>query len=370
MKRLFIILSLLSCHLAVISCNGQSCKDNNEETDTIPQRITLVFGGDLMQHMPQISSARVADGYDYEECFRYIKSQVDYADVAVGNFETTLAGGSYSGYPRFCAPDDFLRGVKNAGFDVLLTANNHVCDRGQVGIERTILMMDSLHLGHLGSYTDSLQRERTYPYLIEKNGFRIALLNYTYGTNGLSVKAPNIVNYIDREQMAKDILRAKKMHPDCIIACMHWGLEYHLTPNDEQRELADWLFEQGVTHIIGGHPHVMQPLEVRTDSLTGQRHVLAYSLGNFVSNQSKPHTYGGMMVHLTLEKDSVTRLADCNYSLYFVSRPATSGHKSHRVYDVRTPDKELSANERRLRDSFLRDSKQVLQYNKNVKQAK
>lgn len=364
------IICLLLFNFLITSCRGQNTTAESESIPLSKQSISLVFAGDLMQHQPQITSASIAGGFDYEECFRYVQETIESADVAVGNFETTLAGTPYSGFPRFSAPDDFLRGAKNAGFDILLNANNHVCDKGQAGIERTLIMMDSLGIGHLGAYADSLQRANTYPFLLVKNGFRIVLLNYTYGTNGLPVNKPNVVNYIDREQMFADINKAKKMHPDCIIAFMHWGEEYHIEPNDMQQKLAKWLFEQGVTHIIGSHPHVMQPVEVQIDSLSDQRHILAYSLGNFVSNQSKPFTYGGMLVHMTLEKDSVARLADCNYSLYFVTRPSMSGHKSHRVYDIRTPDSELSVSERKLRDTFIEQSKQVLRNNKNIKQAK
>lgn len=347
-------------------CSGVA-KGNSDSADSIiieekieTKKLTLVFAGDLMQHMPQINSARVDGGYDYTECFAHIKSKIDYADVAVGNFETTLAGPPYSGFPQFSAPDDFLKGVKDAGFDVLLCANNHVCDKGKRGVDRTIMMMDSLGIPHLGSYVDEKARKAQYPFLLEKNGFRLVFLNYTYGTNGIPVTKPNIINIINKEQIAKDIKDAKAMKPDCIIAFMHWGEEYRLQPTQSQREMADWLFKQGVDHVIGGHPHVVEPMEVRTDSVTGMKHALAYSLGNFVSNQYQPNTYGGMLVHMELEKDSTTRMSKCDYSLYFVTRPVMSGHKSHRVYDADTPDSELNPGEKRLRDTYLRDVKKVL----------
>lgn len=339
--------------------------------DTIPEvvtsRLTLVFAGDLMQHMPQINSARISgNNFDYTECFEHISPQIAYADVAVANFETTLAGPPYSGFPCFSAPDAFLRDVKAAGFDVLLTANNHTCDKGQRGIERTIAMMDSLGVPHLGSYVSPAARQKQTPFIIEREGFRIALLNYTYGTNGIPVPKANVVNVIDRKLIARDIAAAKAAHPDAIIACMHWGEEYHPLPVDSQRELADWLFAQGVDHIIGGHPHVVEPMEVRTDSL-GKQHVLAYSLGNFVSNQSKQGTVGGMLVHMTLEKDTITRLASADYSLYFVTRPGSSGHKQHRVYDAHTPDSALTKSERTLRDNFLKATRALFEkHNKNV----
>ncbi|MBO4564272.1 MAG: CapA family protein [Bacteroidaceae bacterium] len=362
---LFTLLMLLSC-----SANSQT---NGSDTDSLnieepqTQHISLLFAGDLMQHGPQIKGALQADGtYDYSECFRYMKQEISEADVAIVNFETTLAEKPYTGYPTFSAPDEFLRDCQKAGFDIMLTANNHSCDKGKKGIERTIMMMDSLHIPHLGSYVDEAARKEQYPFLLEKNGFRIVLLNYTYGTNGIPVPKPNIINTIDTMQIRKDIRAAKAMNPDAIIAFMHWGVEYTLKPVASQVTLADWLLRQGVTHVIGGHPHVVEPIEVREDA-KGDKHVVAYSLGNFVSNQSQEHTYGGMLVKMELEKDTTVRMTDCNYSLYFVTRPVMSGHKQHRVYPVSIPDSLISPAEARLRDTFVNSIRPFFEKNnKNI----
>lgn len=316
-------------------------------------RLTLLFAGDLMQHDGQIQAARTPRGnYDYAPCFEHVREEIGRADVAIANFEVSLGGRPYKGYPRFSAPDEFLTAVRDAGFDVLLTANNHCLDTGRKGLERTVVLLDSLHIPHAGTYVDAAQRDKRYPLLIERNGIRVALLNYTYGTNGLPATPPNVVNYIDRNVIEADIERAKAMQPDAIIACMHWGTEYELLPSAGQRQLADWLFAQGVTHIIGGHPHVVQPIELRTDSL-GERHLLVYSLGNYISNMSAPNTDGGLMVNLTLEKhDGHTRLADSSYSLVWVSRPALSGRKPHRLYPADIPAGRLNEAERQRRDRF------------------
>jgi poly-gamma-glutamate capsule biosynthesis protein CapA/YwtB (metallophosphatase superfamily) len=223
-------------------------------------------------------------------------------------------------------------------------------------------------VAHLGSYKDSTERDEHYPLLLEKNGFRLALLNYTYGTNGIPVPAPNVVNTIDTIQIARDINKAQSMKPDAIIAFMHWGVEYTLTPMKSQIDLADWLLKKGVTHVIGGHPHVVEPIEVREDK-NGAKHVVAYSLGNLISNQSAPHTYGGMLVKMQLEKDSVTRMKGCNYSLYFVSRPVNSGNKQYRIYPVATPDSLLRPTEIRLRDTFVNSVRPFFEKrNKNIKE--
>ena len=216
-------------------------------------QISLLFVGDLMQHQAQIDAARQGDGYNYNDCFRHVKKEISEADMAIGNLEVTLGGKPYRGYPAFSAPDEYLHAIKEAGFDVLLTANNHCLDKGKLGLERTILMLDSLKIHHAGTYRNPEERHKNYPLLIEKNGFRIVLLNYTYGTNGLKTDAPNVVNYINREQIKKDILDARRKLPDVIIACMHWGVEYCSFPERSECELANWLIEQGVDHVIGSH---------------------------------------------------------------------------------------------------------------------
>lgn len=363
---------LFSALLSVACARGAS---SSPVADSVAadstQRISLLFAGDLMQHQSQIDGARQADGtYNYEECFRYIKPFITEADVAVANFEVTLAGPPYAGYPRFCAPDEYLTWSVDCGFDVFLTANNHSCDTGAKGLERTIDVMDLKGLPHLGTYKDSSSREREYPLVYEKNGFRFVFLNYTYGTNGIKVPSPYVVNGFDRAQMSADIAKAKSLHPDCIIAFIHWGIEYVLHQNAAQEEMAAWLLEQGVDHVIGGHPHVVQPVEMRTDA-QGDKHLVCYSLGNFVSNITRPNTDGGMFVRMTLEKSPQGKVSvtDSDYSLFWVTRPPVSGHKQHRVYPISVPDSSLNAQERQLKAAFIKGARDAFAAgNKNIKE--
>ena len=334
------------------------------------ERITLLFVGDLMQHTEQIKAAKTSEGYDYSDCFKYVKEEISRADIAIANLEVTMGGQPYRGYPAFSAPDEFLYAIKDAGFDVLVTANNHCLDRGKKGLERTVLMLDSLHIPYAGTYVNSEERSRRYPLMIEKNGFRIALLAYTYATNGLNPAAPNIVNYIDKEQMKEDILVARRMNPDVIIACMHWGIEYRSLPEKAEKELADWLIGQGVDHVIGSHPHVLQPMEVKTDANLHDKHLVVYSLGNFISNMSKVNTDGGAMVKLELKKLwGITRLDRCSYSLVWTSRPVLSGKKNYELYPSDFIMKPLK-NEELIRFSrFLDDSRELFErYNKGIKE--
>lgn len=324
--------------------------------------ISLLFVGDLMQHQAQIDAAKRENGYNYDDCFKHVKKEISKADIAIGNLEVTLGGKPYRGYPVFSAPDEYLYAIKEAGFDVLLTANNHCLDKRKIGLERTILMLDSLKIPHAGTYRNKEERHRNYPLLIEKNGFRIVLLNYTYGTNGFKTDEPNIVNYIDREQIRKDILDARRKLPDVIIACMHWGIEYRSFPERSERELADWLIQQGVDHVIGSHPHVLQPMEIIKDSRTPARHVVVYSLGNFISNMSKENTDGGAMVKLELQRIfRITRLVDCEYALVWTSRPVLSKKKNFELYPATFANKSINNEEVNVMKRFLKGARNLLE---------
>lgn len=357
------------------SCRAEGTGESKTETTATRQaevhHLSLLVAGDLMQHGPQIKAAQQKDGsYNYDECFAGIRNEIERADVAIGNFEVTLGGKPYAGYPQFRAPDEYLQACIDAGFDILLTANNHCLDSHRAGLERTIMMMDSLRVPHLGTYVNQAEREHQYPFLLERNGLRIVLLNFTYGTNGIRVEAPNVVNLMDTTQIRIDIAAAQQMHPDVIIALPHWGIEYQQLPSQQQRDIAQWLINNGVDHVIGGHPHVAQPLELTPDSC----HLIAWSMGNVVSNQSKPNTYGGYMVRMeftkTVEPDTLsaegttcnTRLSDCGYTLYWVSRPHDNNHQhNYRILPIDEPDSVLTDIEQRNRDSIRASMRKLME---------
>ena len=349
-------LKLFALSMLMLSCTGggqNQAKAQEEPVDTMPKTVTLLIAGDLMQHGPQVHAALQADGtYDYSDVFARVKPEISRADIAIANFEVTLAGPPYKGYPTFSAPDEYLQASIDAGFDVLTTCNNHSCDTREKGLGRTIEKMEETGIQHLGTYRNQAERDSLYPFIIEKNDIRIAILNFTYGTNGIPVPKPYIVNTIDTLQIAADIQKAKALHPDVIIALPHWGIEYAQLPSTEQKQLVDWLLQKGVDHIIGGHPHVVQPFEVRT--INNENHLVAYSLGNYVSNQSKPNTDGGAMINITLTKQNGhTWLTDCSYSLTWVSRPVVSGNKNYRIYPVGWDTSEMNAQELSLRQRFI-----------------
>lgn len=286
--------------------------------------LSLVFTGDIMGHDTQIRAAlNDATGqYNYDTCFSFIRPFLQQADFTIGNLEVTLAGEPYSGYPQFSSPDALALALKKAGFDALMQANNHVLDRGQQGLERTIEILNLLEIQHAGTYRNEAERDTTYPLLLEKHGIRVVLLNYTYGTNGLEVPSPSIVNRIDRSIIEKDLAKAQTMQPDKIIACMHWGTEYEPLPNAEQKNLAEFLFAGGVDIIIGSHPHVIQPMERFYNTDGSKERVVVWSTGNFISNQKIPGTDGGAMIRIRLEKyDDVCRITETGYLLSWVYSP-------------------------------------------------
>ena len=271
----------------------------------------------MMQHKAQLDAALQQDGtYDYSGCFTLVTPEIEAADIAVCNFETTLGDAPYSGYPQFCSPDEYAKAIRDAGFDIFLTANNHCMDRRSAGLIRTLNVLDSLGISHLGTYRNLAERDSLYPYMIELNGIRIALLNYTYDTNGIPVAPPCVVNYIDTAVIRKDLAKAKDLKADCIIACMHWGTEYMNEPDRQQRILEDWLYAHGVDHIIGGHPHVVQPVRTLPDYRgRPSRHLTVWSLGNYISNMSAPRTDHGLAVTLHLKKNILqTRMS--SYDLH------------------------------------------------------
>lgn len=265
----------------------------------------LVFAGDIMMHGPQIKAGASPQGYNFSRCFDSVRSVISAADLALGNLETTFGGKPYTGYPMFSSPDQLGQALRDAGFDMLTTSNNHSADRSARGIVRTLDVLDSLGLAHTGSYRSAQERERVSPLIQQLGSIRLAIMAYTYGTNGLSVPKPTLVDRIDTALIARDLERADSLGANYTIVQIHWGDEYAREPNAEQQSLARWLHERGVDAIIGSHPHVAQRSAWLGDSTAREhRTLVVYSLGNFISNQRSPvATRGGLLLSLTLRRD-------------------------------------------------------------------
>lgn len=292
-----------------------------------PQSATLVFAGDAMQHQRQLEVARIGKNeYDYNVCFADIAPWVSEADYAVVNLETPLGDSNFTGYPCFNAPMKYAEALKTAGFDLFLTANNHTLDRRDAGLKRTIALLDSLEVDHIGTYVNSTARDTLIPLVKDVNGFKIGFLNYTYGTNGIGIQGDVVVDMIDRDRIVKDIAKTRKAGAELVAVAIHWGIEYVALPPATVRNLADFLCEQDVDMVIGGHPHVVQPMEMRRNATTGRNVLLVYSMGNLISNMKTRDTRGGAMVKVYLERDSAGTafVNNAEYMPHFTVPPVTA----------------------------------------------
>lgn len=269
--------------------------------------LTLAVVGDLMCHAPQFQAARKDSvTYDFSPFFLPVESYLKSADITMGNLETVTAGPEekFTGYPQFNTPVEYLDALQQAGFDVLTTANNHSLDRRFKGVERTIEALDKRGLMHTGTFRTEEERERIL--VVEKNHIRLAVLAYTFGTNGIPFPEGKkyCVNLIDTSLMARDVQRAKEEGCDHIAVSIHWGDEYQRFPNQFQLTIADFLRRKGVHLILGSHPHVLQPMEISADP--DSSFFAVYSLGNFISGQRKQYTESGVIVHIRLVKHRET----------------------------------------------------------------
>lgn len=353
------ILSTLILSLTVLSF-GQS-------KDSANQEMSLIFLGDIMGHGPQITSALNSETklYNYDGVFSHVKEIISGPDYALGNLEVTLAGPPFKGYPQFSSPDALAKACKNAGLDILVTSNNHSCDRGGKGIVRTLDILDSMSIIHTGTFRNIDERNSNYPLIIENDCMRIAILNYTYGTNGLPYPAPTIVNMIDRELMKADLELAKSKNVDKIIVVTHWGSEYKLQPVQYQIDNGKFLFDNGADIIIGGHPHVLEKMVwEKSKTVDEQEKLIVYSLGNFVSNQRKRYTDGGAMFKMTLKKEgSSTSIKNCGYFLTWVYTPIEKGKKQYYVLPAsqyeNDPDFFDNVASYNKMKSFIKDSRKL-----------
>jgi poly-gamma-glutamate synthesis protein (capsule biosynthesis protein) len=336
--------------------------------------VSIMFLGDIMQHMPQVEAAwnDSLEEYIYDSCFQYISPILNEYDLTIANLETTLAGKPYSGYPAFSSPDGLVKGLLIAGVDIVGTANNHCCDRGLTGILRTITTLDSLGLNHMGTYSSVEEFQKKTPLLTSMNGITLAFLNYTYGTNGIPVPEGTVVNLIDKSRIADDLIKARNAHPDKIIVFVHWGNEYERTPNAYQEDIARFLFDNGADIVIGSHPHVIQTMEWHKPDSLGKERLIAWSLGNCVSNQRNRYTDGGAMIGITLRKEGRNcRIVDANYQLSWVYNPFRFGKKQYYLLPVRHFENDTLFPGKEAHESlttFIDDSRTLLSKNLNIQE--
>lgn len=314
-KYIFLLILLIFLLFKIPSIlfapDNEDKKENTLQTAIVPESTTIHMSaiGDIMCHLTNIKNAynSTSKDYDFSNVFKNIKSYTQNADITVGNLETTFAGESrgYTGYPTFNTPEVLGKNLKDIGFDVLSTANNHCMDKGYSGLVSTLNFLDEYGISHMG--TSRSVEEQNKILVKDVNGIKIAFLSFTYGTNGITIPSDKSysVNLIDKELMKKQIELAKAENVDLICVNMHWGVEYKLKQNSTQEDLADFLFENGVDIILGSHPHVLEPMEKRTITLedgTSKDGFVIYSLGNFVSGQIYANTKSTVILDIQITK--------------------------------------------------------------------
>ncbi len=332
---------------------------SNEVTEPQPEpdvTVRIRATGDIMFHPSQLEGAYdyMTNTYNFEPSFKAIKNIIREADIAIANFEGTTAGNevyAYQGYPLFNAPDEALDAIKNAGFDILSTANNHSLDTRKAGIIRTIEQIKARGMEPIGTFES---KPETRVLIKDVKGIRFAFMAYTEMVNGLeSVLTPEdldaMVNIIDEEKMKEDIIYAKDKNADVIIACLHWGDEYSRIQAQRQEILADMLFRSGVDIILGSHPHVIQPTQ--TLDYDGKTKFIAYSMGNFLSNQRletlvpygmseqvSKYTEDGIIIDIEIEKKGSTKevfIKNISYiPLWVYKGVKENGTAEHIVYPI------------------------------------
>lgn len=302
------------------------------------QTITLTATGDCLMHNTQIMSGKETDGsYNFDTFFAEVEDLIKEGDYTSVCFEAPMAGkeAEYTGYPLFNSPDEMAYTFKKAGFDLIVTANNHIMDRGYKGALRTMEVIERAGLDYVGTYKTKADSE---DFLIKDiKGVKVGYIAYTYSTNGIPVPEEHeyFLNYIEEDKILRDIglLRPKV---DVLILVLHWGVEYSPLPTQEQRMMARKFLEEGADVILGSHPHVIQPMEVM--NIGGKDKVVFYSMGNFISHQRGIERNSGIVVKLKFTKDkkkNVTVLQEASYTPTFSHSYYDNGRLRFRVVPVK-----------------------------------
>ena len=299
----FRLLIITVCVFTGIKSFGQVRQDSSTT-------ITISAVGDLMCHSVQFEYAEAGkDTFDFNPVYRLVKSYLSSADFTIGNLETVIAGKDkkYSGYPLFNSPDEYVTALKNAGFDLLFTSNNHALDRGEYGVLRTIKLLNENKINYDGTFTS--QKDRDSIRIFDLKGIKIVFLAYTYGTNGNIVpkNKPYLINKIDFHLIQNDIKEARMKEVDIVLVYFHFGTEYKREPDQYQKNVVDSTIKYGADIIIGSHPHVIEPMKMfKTNNGSLDSGLVAYSLGNFFSNQRWRYSDCGMILNLSITKNYLT----------------------------------------------------------------
>ena len=305
-----------------VLAEGKNKVSSAAETNSKEGELDLVMAGDVLLHLRLAYwSDNGKGGYDFNPIFKTIKPLIEKADLAIVNQETILGGKELkvTGYPTFNGPYELGDALVNAGFDVVLHSNNHALDRGKQGIYNCLNFWKKYpKIKTVGINTSEAQKKKLCIY--EKNGIKVAILNYTYGTNGIPLPKdmPYAVNYLNKKEVISDIKRAEK-EADFTIDCPHWGTEYLRGISDYQKAWSQIFAENGVDLVLGCHPHVIEPIKYVTDKKTGHKMLVYYSVGNFVnstmSNGRVSDRYIGGLAKVKLKRGADNKVRIAKYGV-------------------------------------------------------
>lgn len=380
---LLVLFIFLSVSLLVKACSGSGENGKNSGDNLLPSQsnagdatqpyqstepyvtasASIGITGDVLAHGPVIQSALTeSEGYDFSESFAYVSNSYDAYDFMIANLEVTLGGtaaGEYRGYPTFNCPDEMIDALKDAGVDMLLTANNHSYDTGHDGFIRTQEVLNQKGM----LYTGSRLSTDTTSYIVQDiNGIKVGMICYTYETgdtlagnktvNGITVATEdtdllNSFNYRQMDQFYSEVENAKEAMEsegaDFVMMFIHWGNEYELTPSNTQKKIAQNLCELGIDIIVGGHPHVVQPMQVLT-SESGEKTYCIYSVGNSISNQRRTeisespngYTEDGIIFGVEFQRwsDGTVKISDMNVTPLWVSLDTVDGKSQYTILPV------------------------------------
>ena len=315
--------------------------DSKEKNTATEQETSarIMANGDLLYHDIIYISAKKADGtYDFHENFEYVKPWLKQADLVIGDFEGTVNKDHYlAGYPLFNAPGEVMDAIKDAGYQVLDLAHNHILDSQIEGVVSTADAIEKAGMTPIGVYTHE-PRDKAPIVIKEVNGIKVALLAYSYGFNGIeqSISQEDYNRYLsdlDEDKMKAEIERAEK-EADITIIMPQMGVEYQIEPTEEQKKLYHKMIDWGADIIFGGHPHVVEPAE--TVEKDGDKKLIIYSMGNFISNQrietmqdveNAKWTERGVLMDVTIKKKSgKTTIETAQAHPSWVSRTPKGGY--------------------------------------------
>ncbi len=309
----------------------------SDEADLV--RITVAAAGDFLMHMPIVQCADTGAGYEFNPIFAPVQAYLETANFTVVNLETRLAGADYgySGYPRFNTPAELARDMGEMGVDLVATANNHSMDMGAGGVFRTLDNLDAAGMPHMGSARSP--EERMAIPLFDVGGVSIAFLNATSSLNGIPLPdgQPFAVTMIDSKFLLAQAAEARAQGAELVIAVLHWGEEYSRQSSEAQREVAHRLLNGGIDVIIGSHPHVVQPIQRLTVERGGRPFTtyVAYSLGNFVSNQRDRYRDSGIVLFVDIEKNQEgVSVTGVRFLPVWVQKTPVNGTAQYRVLPV------------------------------------